>query len=315
MSHEINKFKDNLSSLKLIQSPLYFSTYLNKHSLTQINTEKTCLSLIDQTSASVTSINTLLNPQIFEIQSISHAASTLQQQLKNWVLIPYIKHRKSALITEKLAKISFKKIHFGSLPPKSPIGHWCLLDDNHMLYSTACTAHVPQGIYEFEENKHDSPSRAYLKLWELFTRLELTPDPYSTCIDLGAAPGGWTWVLSQTSKKVISIDKSPLEIYPSKKVFFIKEDILKLSWEKYIRDAQWIFCDAALSPDKIVPLFIQVLKNYPEINFVCTLKQKGNDLSSWTHTAASIKGTRVLALSKNKHELTWIKINNNFIRL
>ncbi|MGZ3426947.1 MAG: SAM-dependent methyltransferase [Polyangia bacterium] len=40
-----------------------------------------------------------------------------------------------------------------------------------------------------------APSRAAMKLEEAFLWLDRAPDPGDVCVDLGAAPGGWTWVL------------------------------------------------------------------------------------------------------------------------
>ena len=55
------------------------------------------------------------------------------------------------------------------------------------------------------------PSRAYLKLWEAFTVLGIRPAPGDFCIDLGASPGGWTWVLQSLGARVLSIDKGSVE--------------------------------------------------------------------------------------------------------
>ena len=52
------------------------------------------------------------------------------------------------------------------------------------------------GEYEFQEDKTSPPSRAYLKLWELFTRLGHWPRSGERVLDLGASPGGWTFVLA-----------------------------------------------------------------------------------------------------------------------
>jgi hypothetical protein len=41
------------------------------------------------------------------------------------------------------------------------------------------------------------PSRAYLKLWEVFSRLGVTPKKDDLCLDLGPSPRGWSWELIQ----------------------------------------------------------------------------------------------------------------------
>ena len=47
------------------------------------------------------------------------------------------------------------------------------------------------------EDKEGPPNRAYLKLWEALVRLRRWPGPGERCLDLGASPGGWTYVLAK----------------------------------------------------------------------------------------------------------------------
>ncbi len=62
----------------------------------------------------------------------------------------------------------------------------------------------------------DAPSRSALKLDEALLTL-LTPEerelllkPGMTAADLGAAPGGWTWILTRNHLRVTSVDNGPL---------------------------------------------------------------------------------------------------------
>ncbi len=79
-----------------------------------------------------------------------------------------------------------------------------------MLYSASSAHPLPDGEVIFTENKVDPPSRAYLKLWELFTVEGLKPKTGDKVLDLGSSPGGWTWVLDQMGCEVVSVDKAPL---------------------------------------------------------------------------------------------------------
>lgn len=76
------------------------------------------------------------------------------------------------------------------------MGSYTLLAPDRLLYAARCDSARPNGVYDFIENKAEPPSRAYLKLWEALTRLGEMPRPGQTCLDLGACPGGWTWVLA-----------------------------------------------------------------------------------------------------------------------
>jgi 23S rRNA (cytidine2498-2'-O)-methyltransferase len=58
-----------------------------------------------------------------------------------------------------------------------------------------------------------APSRAAMKLLEAFAWLDRAPEPGDVCVDLGAAPGGWSWVLLQRRAKVIAVD--PAKLAPS----------------------------------------------------------------------------------------------------
>ena len=55
------------------------------------------------------------------------------------------------------------------------------------------------------------PNRAYLKLWKAFTRLGAWPQAGERCLDLGAAPGGWSWALARLGARVIAVDKAALD--------------------------------------------------------------------------------------------------------
>ena len=66
---------------------------------------------------------------------------------------------------------------------------------------------------EFIEDKHSPSSRAYLKLWETFTRFQEYPKEGDKCLELGAAPGGWTWVLANLGCKVTLSIEPPLKSY------------------------------------------------------------------------------------------------------
>lgn len=300
---------NGLQNLTIFQSSPAFSSffdesknfrYLNKFSNLLLSTEAAIEHL---------SLNTWLNPQLIRFKSISDAAKKLKSIQKNWIHVPNVNFRKAQLISDQLAPIKAKVISLAKPIPDSPIGHWTLISDDTMIAASACTSKVPNGIYNFEENK-EPPSRAYLKLWELFKRIGFIPNPESTCLDLGASPGGWSWVLSNLTNEVISIDKSPLINLDKKNIRFVKHDILKTDWHKFIDKIDWIFCDAALDPDKIIPIIDRIIKDYPKISFVCTLKQKGCTLTKETNRLLYCRNSKVISLYNNKHEFTWYRINS-----
>lgn len=57
----------------------------------------------------------------------------------------------------------------------------------------------------------DAPSRSYLKIEEAYQVLGLAPQPGQTVVDLGAAPGGWSYSAAQRKAKVCAVDNGPLK--------------------------------------------------------------------------------------------------------
>jgi 23S rRNA (cytidine2498-2'-O)-methyltransferase len=68
----------------------------------------------------------------------------------------------------------------------------------------------PGGAVWIPENRAP-PSRAYRKLEEAFAWMGRAPGPSDLCVDLGAAPGGWTFVALERGARVVAVDRAPLE--------------------------------------------------------------------------------------------------------
>ena len=120
-------------------------------------------------------------------------------------------HRRAALIQERLPHVSAKPIVFPAAAPTAPLGSWTLLAPDRLLAAARCSSPFPNGEVQFIEDKTGPPNRAYLKLWEALVRLRRWPQPGERCLDLGASPGGWTWVLAKLGASVMAIDKAPLD--------------------------------------------------------------------------------------------------------
>src|SRR5262249_22824961 len=58
------------------------------------------------------------------------------------------------------------------------------------------------------------PSRPYQKLEEALAWMGRAPAPGELCVDLGAAPGGWTATALKRGARVVAVDRAPLEIGP-----------------------------------------------------------------------------------------------------
>jgi hypothetical protein len=117
---------------------------------------------------------------------------------------------RAKLIAARLPSVSAKPVPIGGVVPDAPLGSWTLLEPDLMLAAGDCSSPFPNGEARLVEDRGGPPSRAYLKLYESFVRLRRWPRAGETCLDLGASPGGWTWLLAQTAASVVAVDKAPL---------------------------------------------------------------------------------------------------------
>ena len=150
-----------------------------------------------------------LDPVMVNFTSISEAVNLLRQKGKFWFLNPLANVRRSRLIEEQLRKLPPLSRSFPIEEPLPEIGCFSLLDKNQLVYATRRWKKWPLGHCHFLEDKLNPPNRAYLKLWEALSLLELTPRRGETAYDLGASPGGWTSVLQALGVAVTAGDKAP----------------------------------------------------------------------------------------------------------
>lgn len=250
--------------------------------------------------------NIWYDPQVIPFQSISEAAKKLKSLQKLWSFYPYQNVRRGELITEQLPYFSPKPMIFPSKLPTAPLGSWTLLDAQTMLASPHCSSSFAQGELHFQESK-TPPSRAYLKLWDVFTRTGHMPKANENCLEIGASPGSWTWVLQQLGANVFAVDRAALDpsIAHLPNVTFIKKDAFSLE-PKDFPNLDWIFSDVICYPEKLLEWVKKWLTVSPHINFVCTLKFQGEEGYEIVKEFEKIEGSEIVHLFYNKHELTWI---------
>lgn len=253
--------------------------------------------------------NAWLEPSLFQVASIGEAARQLRSIQRNWALYSCRHHRRAALIAEKLPKVSGKPLVFGQPAPAAPLGSWTLLAPDLMLASARCSSPFANGEVSFVEDKNSPPSRAYLKLWEVFTRIGVRPGPGETCLDLGASPGGWTWVLASLGARVVSVDKAPLEpgIAAMPGVSVRRESAFGLDPSKEPA-VDWLLSDVICYPERLYRLVERWMQAGRVRRFVCTIKFQGATDFESVRRFAAIPGSQLMHLHQNKHELTWVKL-------
>ena len=116
-----------------------------------------------------------------------------------------------------------------------------------------------------------SPSRSYLKLEEVFVRMGREPQAGEQAVDLGAAPGGWSYSFLKRGCFVTSVDNGPMKItggYPGR-LDHLCADGLRFEPEGC---ADWMVSDMLIPPGQALGLLRRWLKRGVVKNFVVTIK-------------------------------------------
>jgi 23S rRNA (cytidine2498-2'-O)-methyltransferase len=119
----------------------------------------------------------------------------------------------------------------------------------------------PMGIPRLRMPK-DAPSRSTLKLAEAILSLLSTEEQKATlrpglqAVDLGAAPGGWSWQLASRGLRVTALDNGPLA--PSAMATGLIEHLRAdgFAWRPK-KPVEWMVCDMVEQPSRIAPLMAE----------------------------------------------------------
>jgi 23S rRNA (cytidine2498-2'-O)-methyltransferase len=256
--------------------------------------------------------NVWKKPFTLEFDSIKDAANALRAIQRNWSPYPVKLARRSTLIAEALPKLPGKPKAFPFTLPDAPMGAFTLLDEHTLMASADCASPWPNGELNFAEDKEGPPSRAYRKLWEALITAGAMPGTGQSCVDAGACPGGWTWVLAGLGASVTAIDRSPLDesVMAMPGVRFLKHNAFTLKPED-LGPVDWLFSDVICYPPALFDWVSLWLESGMARNFVCTIKMQGKDWDrATTQRFASVPGSRVAHLWHNKHELTWMLVRD-----
>lgn len=244
-----------------------------------------------------------------KIESIGSAAKFLKSQGALWTPFMAAEKRRTLLIADELRCRKPAPIEFGKTLPDGKLGGFALLDKETLVYCPSITPNTLGEELSFKETE-EAPSRAYLKLWEFFTRLRLSPSKGAVVTDFGACPGGWTWVLATLGCEVHSFDKAPLDprVGSLKNVHFQKKDIFKIKPSE-LPPLEWFFSDVIAYPDKLLEYVEGLLAAKAAKNYVITIKFQGETdfaaLAKWR----AIPGSKCVHLGVNRHELTWFLLS------
>ncbi|MBX3039378.1 MAG: hypothetical protein KF789_01560 [Bdellovibrionaceae bacterium] len=239
-------------------------------------------------------------------KSITESVKVLRDLGGKWACASQTRHRRSQLIQEQAYRPRPpQEIEFLGEVPTARWGLWALLDDQTLIASAETDSIFPLGEVRIKESEAP-PSRAYMKLWELFTLHGIKPPPKSRTIDLGSSPGGWTWVLAEMGCQVLAVDKAPLAPHVAKNplVKSLKKDAFKLVPTE-TGPIDWLFSDLICYPPKLFDL-VGVWREAGVKNFVCTLKFQGRSDFESMARFLEIPGSWIVHLCANRHEVTWV---------
>lgn len=117
----------------------------------------------------------------------------------------------------------------------------------------------------------DSPSRASMKLDEALLTAGHEPGRGEDCVDLGAAPGGWTQSLIARGARVLAVDpanlKPELERHPRVKHF--KQSAFAFEPAEPV---DWLFCDMAWRPLEVAQLLAKWARRGWAMHLVANIK-------------------------------------------
>ncbi len=249
------------------------------------------------------------NSEKISFQSKSEALKILKNKKHLGVYYSCIDIPLAAGLRKDLRELKMKRIKY-EVPSKFNFKYfsWTMIDNNSLIICDSPPAQFPIGWHEFEEDKDSPPNRAYLKLWEVFACGYVKLKPTDVAIDVGASPGGWSWVLSEQAKKVYSVDRSPLDskIANQKNIIFSSGDAFQIKPSDF-PDCTCLFSDIICTPERLLGLVQNWIKNSKVKTLVCTIKFKGPCDFDILKEFEKIENSTIYHLYHNKNEVTWIK--------
>jgi 23S rRNA (cytidine2498-2'-O)-methyltransferase len=244
------------------------------------------------------------DPREIEVFSVKSAADALRGMQRNWGAFGAGHHRRMALIQERLPPVKARPLVFPAAAPASHLGGWTLLGPDRLLASPTKSSPFVNGECHFVEDHIGPPSRAYLKLWEALVRFGRWPAAGDKCLDLGASPGGWTWVLASLGADVTAVDKAPLD--PVVAAMPGVSERLDSAFGMPPEPVDWLCSDIIAYPDRLLALVRRWIDAGAARHIVCTIKFQGATDHASAEAFDAIPGGQVVHLFHNKHELTFL---------
>jgi len=152
------------------------------------------------------------------------------------------------------------------------------------------------------------PSRAYRKLLEAEAQMGREIQKDQAVVDLGASPGGWSFVALDHGAHVMAVDRSPLDepLMRQRRLRFVAGDAFRFRPDQPV---DWMLADVAAYPERTLQLVRDWLTNGWCRSLIVTVKFVGDKQyvileefkAMLTETADDF---RIRKLLENKNEVT-----------
>jgi 23S rRNA (cytidine2498-2'-O)-methyltransferase len=133
----------------------------------------------------------------------------------------------------------------------------------------------PGGIHRMAFDQL-APSRSYLKIEEVFERLGEQPRSRQRVVDLGAAPGGWSYAFLKRGCQVLAVDHGPLKIakpgLAGGRLEHLRENGITFRPPPAWRPADWLVSDMLIPSGQTMGMLRKWLEESLARRFVVNIK-------------------------------------------
>lgn len=133
----------------------------------------------------------------------------------------------------------------------------------------------PGGLHRmaFDNN---APSRSFLKVEEALDLMGEKPQPGQTVIDLGAAPGGWSYAFLKRGCHVTAVDNGPIKIKDPEqfegKLVHLKQDGVTFEPEPALVPVDWLVSDMLVAAGTNIGMLRKWFANRRMRKFIVNIK-------------------------------------------